>query len=134
MSIRGEVPLTVCGKAVSIAPTYRAIEAIEQRLGTKFPRLLEEALSVGLGIRDMAVIVHEGLRAAGHTGLNGAGEAFALEQIGEDVLQNLSSYSIAVGTFVGNALGGPPKKEQRPDGRVAKRSRGVTTSTPPPAD
>lgn len=115
-SIRGEVPLDICGRSVAIAPTYRAIESIEVRLGIGIPALLTRALSGDIRIRDIAVVVYEGLRGAGFSGRNGAGDLFSIDDIGEDVLENLTAYSVAVGGFLGNALGGPlAKKEDAPD-------------------
>lgn len=111
MSLRGEVSITLCGKSLSLAPTYRAIEGIELRLGVGVPHLLGRALSGDVRIRDLAVIVHEGLKGAGHTGANGKGEAFSIEEIGEDVLARFGEITLVVGVFLGNALGGSSEKK-----------------------
>lgn len=112
-NIRGEVPVKICGKDLSIAPTYRAIEAIELRLGCGIPELLGRAINGEARIRDYAVIVHEGLKGAGHGGANGKGELFSLDEVGEDVLGNFTDYSRWVGEFLGNALGGRSPKGKR---------------------
>lgn len=118
MSLRGEVQITVCGKPLSIAPTYRAIEAIEARLGVGIPALLSRQFAGDIRIRDMAIIVHEGLRGAGHVGANGKGDAVSFDEIGEDVLDHFGAYSACVGEFLGNALGGrQEKKAEVPESR-----------------
>lgn len=117
MSLRGEVQLQVCGRSVAIAPTYRALESIEARLGVGVPALLGRVLSGDVRVRDMAVIVHEGLKGAGVGGPNGKAEAFSMDEIGEDVLANFTDYATCVGQFLGNALGGKTtsKKEPAPE-------------------
>lgn len=110
--VRGEVEVEVCGRSMSIAPTYRAIEAIEARLGCGIPGLLARSIDGDIRVRDFAVVVHEGLKGAGHQGRNGAGEAFTLDQVGEDVLANFARYSYAVGKFLANALGGNARKKE----------------------
>ncbi len=111
MSLRGEVVLDVCGKALSIAPTYRAIESIELRLGVGVPQLLGRVLSGDVRVRDLAVIVHEGLKGAGHSGRDGKGEVLSVDQVGEDVLARFGDYASKVGEFLGNALGGATEKK-----------------------
>lgn len=111
MSLRGEVILDCCGKSLSIAPTYRAIESIELRLGVGVPQLLGRVLSGDVRVRDLAVIVHEGLKGAGHGGRDGKGEALSVDQVGEDVLLRFGDYAAKVGEFLGNALGGASEKK-----------------------
>lgn len=135
-SIRGEVELKVCGRHVSIAPTYGAIEAIETRLGIGIPALYMRVLSGDVRIRDIAVSVHEGLRAAGYGGRDGKGEMFSLEEIGEDLRYSLTAYSAAVGAFLGNFLGGGSgsPKDQLPAGGSAPASQPpgpITTESAP---
>ena len=62
-------------------------------------------------IRDMTVIVHEGIKGAGYHGRNGTAELLKFEEIGEDVLEHVGIYATAVGKFLGNALGGTDQKK-----------------------
>lgn len=109
--IRGEVSATVCGRVVSLAPTYQALELIEQRLGVGIPALLMRSMSGDIRLRDLVTVVHEGLRGAGHVGKNGQDYLFSREQIGEDVCERFSDYAEVVGKFLGNALGRPLAKK-----------------------
>lgn len=114
-SVRGEVSLEVCSKPASIAPTYRAIEAIELRLGIGLPAILSRLLSGDVRMRDLTICAQEGLRGAGQRGPNGKGDLIEYEELGEDVLQHFAAYSEAVSKMLANALGGgKPGKEQAP--------------------
>lgn len=113
MSLRGEVQVTVCGKPLSLAPTFRAIEQIEIRLGVGLPYLLSRVLSGDVRIRDLTVVIYEGLKGAGHGGANGKGDVLSIDEIGEDVLANFGELSPKIGTFLGNALGAGGKPEKK---------------------
>lgn len=113
--VRKEVHLTVCGKPASIVATYRAIEAIELRLGMGLLAVLGRLLSRDIRFRDLTICAQEGLRGAGHGGPNGKGEFVEYEVLGEDIVQNYAAYAEAVSAMLANALGGgKPGKEEAP--------------------
>lgn len=128
-SIRGEVDLLVCGRQVRIAPTFPAIDSIEARLRCGLPELLQRSARGDVRIRDLAIMVQEGLRGAGYRGQDGEGDLVSFHQIGEDVLRNFGHYAVKVGEFLGNALGGPvEKKDLPPSGASALSPKGRSKS------
>jgi len=112
--IRGEVSITVCGQALSLAPTYRAIEAITRRLDKGTMALLVRFGAGDPRHGDIVAIVEEGLRGAGHLGANGARPLFSSEQIGEDVIERFAEYLPPVVAFLSNCNGGTGSAKKDP--------------------
>lgn len=115
MSLRGEVTITVCGEELSLAPTYKAIEAIIRRLDKGPHALLNRFTGGDPRHTDMLVLVEEGLRGAGHLGANGSKPRFTTEQIADDIVDRFSEYLMPVLTLLVNFNGGAPKKADSQD-------------------
>jgi hypothetical protein len=94
---RGEVPLTLGGRALTLRPSFAALVAIERGTGLG---LMQLAYRLGCGaIEHLPAIICEGARAAGETIETAEIEA-AIEA--EGMLPALR----AAGALLANALGG----------------------------
>jgi hypothetical protein len=111
---RGYTPLRVCGREVALVPTNRAVQQIEVRLGIGLPALLARLMADDIRVRDLNVIVEECLKGAGFSGKDGSGAMFDYDEIGEDILRNLSTYTLAVGAVLGGAFGNAGPKAEPP--------------------
>lgn len=116
---RGWTPLRVCDREVALVPTNRAVQQIEVRLNIGIPGLMARFFSGDVRVRDINVIVEEGLKGAGYAGKDGAGAMFEYDAIGEDIVRHFGDYSKAVGELLGRIFGAPDPKDGPPPSAAA---------------
>ena len=96
--LRGEVEIMLAGKPRVMRPTFAAIMEIEAALGGVVP-LARRAAKGEFGLRDLAVVIHAGLK--------GAGGEDTLDEVGEAVLAaGVAHVTAPVRDFLTNVLSG----------------------------
>jgi len=96
--LRGEVAITLGGRAQVMRPTFAAIMEIEAELGGVVP-LARRAAKGEFGLRDLTVVIR--------AGLNGAGGDETLEDVGALVLEaGVANVTAPVRDFLTNVLNG----------------------------
>jgi hypothetical protein len=125
---RGEVGVTLSGKLYPLRPSYEAQMAIEAILGVSIDELFTRvrryaealqdssvpATGIGLKLRELAVIVAEGMKAAGKDRGDKDLLASTAERCAELIVADRFSFTDPVTNFLMAALFGgadPEKKE-----------------------
>ena len=102
---RGEVEITLDGKAYVMRPTFEAMAEIEAKIGHGILWLATRASEGDIGITEVAVIIAAGLKAAG--------EPATADTVGPIVFRTgLVKVLVPVGEYLTSALmGGEPPGE-----------------------
>lgn len=95
---RGEVNITLLGKTWTLRPTFGALAEIEDATGMGLAAVIQRFASGAFSIEDVAIVLHEGMRAV-HD------DAPDLEAIKHAIIEEgFSTYAFAAGEFLGNAV------------------------------
>lgn len=135
---RGEVAITLDGSTYPMRPTYEAQVAIEGRLGVSMDELFVRARRLaaslesphvspagsGFKVAEMAVIICEGVNAAGKARNEPMLKDWTLERVGELVAKCRWECNKPITEFLMNAIfgGADPKKEKAGNGPPAQES------------
>lgn len=107
---RGEIPIKLNGQDYTLRPTFQCLNSIADRTGANSIILLSRRMASGdIRLTDMAIVIQEGIKAAGQEDLD-------LDKIGEMIVQDgIVNLSSAVLDFVTIAIQGvsPPKKTEK---------------------
>jgi len=123
---RGEVAILLDGKAYPMRPSYKAMVAIERAtgatiLGLSFRLALPRD---GLTLEEMAIIITEGVRAAGEERNDPMLKGFSTERVGELLFDGgILAAAAPIEAFLRNAITG---------GGSAKKNQPVSASGEPP--
>ncbi len=98
---RGEVTIEIAGRTRTLRPTMGAMAAIEQAFGDGLVPVVERYLARKLTLRETAIIVREGLVAAGES------PTPELKAVMEHVFEAGPAKTVApITRFLGNMLNG----------------------------
>lgn len=119
-AIRGEIEIDLAGRKAVLRRSFSCLLEIEDGLGVGLVPLSARFMARAFGLREVAVIVQAGLKAAGEKPL-------ALADLGEQILQTgLMKYSAPLSDFLLGALTGG--EEPDPGEAKAAEATGSTTA------
>ncbi len=103
---KGDVDIDMLGKTRTLRPTFGALAGIEHATGMGFAAVVQRFASGQFGIDDVAIVLREGMGAAGD-------DAPDLETIKRAIVdEGFGVCAAAAGAFLGNAvLGDNPVKK-----------------------
>ena len=121
---RGEVKVTLAGKAYTMRPTFQALCEIEEQTGVGLAVQLRRFGEGSFGVRDVAAILAAGIRA---TDRNAPGA----DEIGEIVVEEgLAPFVEPIGVFLAATVGVPGDGKARGGAPRARRSAAQNAGAP----